>query len=80
MVDMFQVALCIIAVAIMIGVPLLCIFLYDGLVTRFDEVVAHRKDLRALRNQRGMPIERLCADLRRLRAELRNDRHPSLVA
>jgi hypothetical protein len=39
--------------------------------------VQHRRDVRALRHQRGVPIERVAADLRRLRRLVRNDEHSS---
>lgn len=78
MADMHQVALGVVAVGMMVAAPILCVVIYDLLVGRFDallerlrqrriEVAGHRRDIRALRHQRGVPIEQVAADLRRLR-------------
>ncbi len=37
-------------------------------VSRGQDVMAHKRDVRALRRQKGVPIERVAADIRRLRA------------
>ena len=87
-VDLYQVVLGGIAVAIMVLVPILSVFLYDALVGRWDgrlrrwrerraSSVAHRQAVRELRHQQGIPIEQLAADLRRLRAILGTDAHRS---
>jgi len=87
-VDLYQVILGCIAVAIMLFVPILSVVIYDLLVGRWDEglhrwrdrrssAVAHRHAVRELRHQQGVPIEQLAADLRRLRAILGTDAHRS---
>jgi hypothetical protein len=87
-VDLYQVILGGIAVAIMVLVPILSVLFYDLLVGRWDDgiqrwrerrasAVAHRRAVRELRHQQGIPIEQLAADLRRLRAILGTDAHRS---
>jgi hypothetical protein len=87
-VDLYQVVLGGIAVAIMVLVPILSVVLYDLLVGRWDgslrrwrerrsSAAAHRQGVRELRRQQGVPIEQLAADLRRLRAILGSDAHRS---
>jgi hypothetical protein len=87
-VDLYQVILGGIAVAIMVLVPILSMLFYDLLVGRWDDgiqrwrerrasAVAHRRAVRELRHQQGIPIEQLAADLRRLRAILGTDAHRS---
>jgi hypothetical protein len=87
-VDLYQVVLGGIAVAIMVLVPILSVVFYDLLVGRWDDslrrwrerrssAAAHRQAVRELRRQQGVPIERLAADLRRLRAILGSDAHRS---
>ena len=87
-VDLYQVILGGIAVAIMVLAPILAVVLYDLLVGRWDErlgrwldrrssAAAHRQAVRELRHQQGVPIEQLAADLRRLRAILGTDAHRS---
>ena len=75
-VDLYQVLLGGIAVAIMVLVPILSVLLYDLLAGRWDGAIqrrarrssaAHRRAVRELRHQQGVPIEQLAADLRRLR-------------
>ena len=77
-----------VAVAIMVFVPILCVLGYDFLAGRWDEslrrwremraaAVHRRRGLRALKQQNGIPIERLAADLRRLRAIVAGDAHRS---
>ncbi|MCW2812148.1 MAG: hypothetical protein JWP61_2606 [Friedmanniella sp.] len=88
MVDMYQVVLGGIAVSIMVLVPILCVLGYDLIAGRWDaslgawrerrqEAAEHRRSLRALRQQGGLPIERVAADLRRLRAVVGADEHRS---
>jgi hypothetical protein len=88
MVDPKQVLLGAIAVSIMVLVPICCIFLWDLLAGRWDAAIkrwrdkraadaAHRKGIRALKTQQGIPIEQLAADLRRLRSLLGHDEHRS---
>jgi hypothetical protein len=87
-VDLYQVILGAIAVAIMVLLPILSVLLYDLLVGRWDDrlgrwrerrssAAAHRQAVRELRHQQGVPIEQLAADLRRLRAILGTDAHRS---
>jgi hypothetical protein len=87
-VDLYQVILGAIAVAIMVLIPILSVLLYDVLVGRWDDTIrrwrerrssaaAHRQAVRELRHQQGLPIEQLAADLRRLRAILGTDAHRS---
>jgi hypothetical protein len=87
-VDLYQVILGGIAVALMVLIPILCVLVYDVLVGRWDEGIrrwrerrssaaAHRRAVRELRHQQGVPIEQLAADLRRLRGILGNDAHRS---
>ena len=87
-VDLYQVVLGGIAVAIMVLVPILGLVFYDLLAGRWDdslrrwrerrsESAAHRQAVRELRRQQGVPIEQLAADLRRLRAILGSDAHRS---
>ena len=87
-VDLYQVILGGIAVAIMVFIPILSVLFYDLLVGRWDDAIgrwrerrssaaAHRQAVRELRHQQGVPIEQLAADLRRLRAILGTDAHRS---
>ena len=87
-VDLYQVILGGIAVAIMVLIPILSVVIYDLLVGRWDDgfrrwrdrrssAAAHRQAVRELRHQQGVPIEQLAADLRRLRAILGTDAHRS---
>lgn len=88
MVDTHQLVLGALAVGIMVGVPILCVVAYDAAVGRFDDLVhrfrqervesaEHRREVRALRRQRGVPIERVAADLRRLRGVIAVEGHSS---
>jgi hypothetical protein len=88
MVDTYQVVLGALAVVIMVLVPIGCVLLWDLLAGRWDESITrfrqrqitsaeHRSTLRALRRINGAPLERLAADLRRLREVLRADAHRS---
>jgi hypothetical protein len=87
-VDLYQVVLGGIAVAVMVLVPILSVLLYDLLAGRWDGAVRrwrerrssaaeHRRAVRELRHQQGVPIEQLAADLRRLRGILSTDAHRS---
>jgi hypothetical protein len=87
-VDLYQVILGAIAVAIMVFIPILSVLFYDLLVGKWDDGIrrwrerrssaaAHRQAVRQLRHQQGVPIEQLAADLRRLRAILGTDAHRS---
>jgi hypothetical protein len=87
-VDLYQVVLGGIAVAIMVLGPILGLVFYDLLAGRWDgslrrwrerrsESAAHRQAVRELRRQQGVPIEQLAADLRRLRAIVGSDAHRS---
>jgi hypothetical protein len=88
MVDVYQVVLGAIAVSIMILVPIGVILLYDLLAGRWDaaisqwrqsrrEAAERRRNLKAMRKQRGMPLEQVAANLRRLRGVLTVDAHRS---
>ena len=88
MVDMGQVLLGGIAVSIMVLVPIGCVLVWDLIAGRWDETIRrwkdkraedaeHRRAVRALRTQQGIPLEQLAADLRRLRALLGQDEHRS---
>lgn len=88
MVDPYQLVLSIVAVAVMICVPILCVVFYDLLAGRWDGMIARlragvhhsrqrRRDLRTLRRQQGVPIEQVAANLRRLRAVVAGDAHRS---
>jgi hypothetical protein len=72
----------------MICVPITCVILYDLLAGRWDgqlqswrdrrtKAREHRRDLRLLRSQRGVPIEEVAANLRRLRAVVACDANRS---
>jgi hypothetical protein len=78
MADPHQVVLGLLAVAIMIVIPIVCVLLYDLLAGRWDEQVGrwrsvltnsreHRRNVRMLRRQQGVPLEEVAANLRRLR-------------
>ncbi|HLL61816.1 MAG TPA: hypothetical protein VK401_02125 [Propionibacteriaceae bacterium] len=86
--DLYQVVLGGIAVSVMVLVPIGCVLVWDLLAGRWDETIRrwrekraegaeHRRAVRALRTQQGIPLERLAADLRRLRALLGQDAHRS---
>jgi hypothetical protein len=88
MVDTTQVVLGAIAVSVMVLVPIGCVLVWDLLAGRWDESINrwrekraadadHRRAVRALANQQGVPLERLAADLRRLRSLLGQDAHRS---
>lgn len=88
MTDTYQVVLGALAVLVMVLVPIGCVLLWDLLAGRWDESITrirerqitaaeHRRTLRALRRMHGVPLERLAADLRRLREVLRADAHRS---
>lgn len=88
MADPYQVVLGIVAVAIMIGVPIVCVLLYDLLAGRWDERLSvwrtrlthsreHRRNLRQMRRQQGVPLEEVAANLRRLRRVVAGDAHRS---
>lgn len=84
MVDMYQVVLGGIAVAIMVLIPIGAVLLYDLLAGRWDDSLSrfrerrsaaaeHRRAVKLLTRQRGVPLERLVADLRRLRVAVGAD-------
>lgn len=88
MVDTYQVVLGAIAVAIMVLVPIGGVLLYDLLAGRWDASIQnardrrsaaaeHRRAVKMLRRQRGLPLERLVADLRRLRNAVGTDANRS---
>ena len=84
MVDSYQMVLGAVAVTVMVLVPILCVLCYDLLAGRWDESVAawrerralrrqHRQAVKALREQQGIPLEQVVADLRRLRVVVGED-------
>jgi hypothetical protein len=84
MMDKYQVVLGAIAVSVMVLVPVLCVLSYDLLAGRWDrgiaawrdrrqEVREHRRSVRALRRQAGLPLEDVVANLRRLRVAVGGD-------
>jgi hypothetical protein len=88
MVDVYQVVLGAIAVSIMVLVPIGLVLLYDLLAGRWDSSIGRwresrqqaaqrRKNLRAMRDQRGVPLEQVAANLRRLRGVVTRDAHRS---
>lgn len=88
MVDVAQLAMGLIALSLVVLAPLAILTFFDLLVGRWDErfsewrvnrqvAAEHRRNLRLLRNQHGIPIEQLAADLRRLRAAIASDEHRS---
>lgn len=88
MVDTYQVVLGAIAVAIMVLVPIGGVLFYDLLAGRWDDslrsarerraaAAERRRSLKLMRRQQGLPLERLVADLRRLRSAVSGDAHRS---
>ncbi|HEU5485423.1 MAG TPA: hypothetical protein VFU98_10985 [Microlunatus sp.] len=88
MTDAYQVVLGMIAVSVIVLVPIGFVVAYDALAGRWDsqlkaarswfgEGVERRRNLRALRRQQGTSLERLVADLRRLRQAVCTDEHRS---
>jgi hypothetical protein len=88
MADAYQVILGMIAVSIIVLVPIGFVVAYDALAGRWDsklrrfksrlgEGAEHRRNVRALRRQQGASLERLAADLRRLRVAVSTDEHRS---
>ena len=88
MADAYQVILGMVAVSIIVLVPIGMVVAYDALAGRWDEQLTglrdrwraraeRRRDLRAMRRQQGAPLERLTADLRRLRGLVSSDEHQS---
>ena len=90
MVDVYQVVLGAIAVSTMILVPVGVVLLYGLLAGRWDAAISNwrgsrrqkaerRRNLRAMRRQRGVPLEQVAANLRRLRGVLTVDEPRSAV-
>lgn len=88
MVDAAQLAMGIAALSLVVLSPLAILTTFDLIAGRWDETIhswranralaaEHRRNLRALRNQHGIPIEQVAADLRRLRATIAADEHRS---
>jgi len=84
MTDKYQMVLGALAVAVLVLVPVLCVVGYDVVAGRWDESLKlwrarrqlareHKRDLRALRQQKGLPLEQVVADLRRLRLVVGKD-------
>lgn len=84
-----QLGLCLLAIAIMAGLPILVLVGHQSAVRRMDRAVdrlgghriqqrrEHYRNVQALKHQHGTPIERLGADLRRLRFLIQNSEHHS---
>ena len=88
MVNVYQAVLG--AVSTMILVPVGVVLLYGLLAGRWDAAISNwrgsrrqkaerRRNLRAMRRQRGVPLEQVAANLRRLRGVLTVDAHRSAV-
>jgi hypothetical protein len=88
MVDVYQVVLGAVGVTILILLPLGCVLLFDLFAGRWDKQIRqwrdsrhdsaeHRRNVRALRKVQGVPLERVAADLRRLRTAVSTDSHRS---
>ena len=81
--DTKQVRLTILASAILVGVPLIANAILDLLSGRWDEQLSNRPasepadEAEGAPHLRGMPIEQLAADLRRLRTAVANDQQRS---
>jgi hypothetical protein len=84
MVDTYQAVLGAVAVAVMVLVPIVCVLSYDFLAGRWDDSLKawreerqvkreHRRAVKALREQQGLPLEQVVDDLRRLRAVVGED-------
>ena len=84
MMDKYQMVLGAVAVSVMVLVPILCVIGYDLLAGRWDaslkswrgrreEKREHRRAIKALRSQRGLPLEQVVASLRRLRLVVGED-------
>ena len=88
MADAYQVILGMVAVSVIVLVPIGLVVAYDALAGRSDLGASglrarwragakRRRDLRSMRRQQGVPLERLTNDLRRLRALVSSDEHQS---
>jgi hypothetical protein len=88
MADAYQVVLGMVAVSIIVLVPIGFVVAYDALAGRWDaqlkafkgrvaDGAERRRNLRAMRQQQGAPLERLVTDLRRLRQAVSTDEHRS---
>jgi hypothetical protein len=88
MVDLAQLAMGLFALTLVVLSPLALLSLFDLFAGRWDETIRqwggnrreareHRRNLKALRRQHGIPIEQVAADLRRLRAVIATDEHRS---
>lgn len=84
MADPYQMVLGAVAVTVMVLVPIGCVLCYDLLAGRWDDSLKawrerravrrhHREGVKALRQQQGLPLEQLVADLRRLRVVVGDD-------
>lgn len=88
-----QFGLCVLALAIMAGLPILILIGQQRAARRMDAAVRaigkqrveqrleerleHHRNVKALKHQHGTPIERLGADLRRLRHLIQHSEHQS---
>lgn len=69
--------LCLLAMMIMVGGAVVVVVSRDRLLRAMARRRDHRRNVRALKHQRGIPIERLGADLRRLRTLIQHSDHHS---
>lgn len=88
MVDPYQLVLGVIALCLVVLTPIGFVLLYEGMASSWDgglrgwrgrlrQALQRRRNLRALKQQTGVPLERLVADLRRLRRVIETDEHRS---
>jgi hypothetical protein len=88
MVDPYQLVLGVIALSIIVLAPIGFVLAYEAMSGQWDHVLLrwrerirdgkeHRRNVRALRRQHGVPLEQLVADLRRLRGAISVDENRS---
>lgn len=88
MADSTQMLLGGVAVALLVGLPVLFILLFDLIAGRRESHFArwrrqmhmsreHRRAIKQMRKQHGIPLEQLARDLRRLRGVVGKDAHRS---
>ena len=90
MVHVYQAVLGAVSTMILVPVGVVLVFLHGLLAGRWDAAISNwrgsrrqkaerRRNLRAMRRQRGVPLEQVAANLRRLRGVLTVDAHRSAV-
>jgi len=84
-----QLGLCLLAILIMAGLPILVLLGHESAIRGLERAIMHlggrrieqrrehHRNVRALKHQHGTPIERLSADLRRLRFLIQHSEHHS---